>query len=114
MREGIDARQSAVAQAEVIIESQVGSFLHWMKTREMVPLIRQLRESAEDARRREVERAVRMLARGDDPKTVLEALSHGLTNKLMHAPTETLNQSGEEDESLKALVARLYQLRARD
>src|SRR6266568_1699083 len=36
VREGIDARQSAVAQAEAIIESQVGSFLHWMKTREMV------------------------------------------------------------------------------
>jgi len=114
VREGIDARQSAVAQAETIIESQVGSFLHWMKTREMVPLIRQLRESAEEARRREVERAVRMLARGDDPKAVLEALSHGLTNKLMHAPTEALNQSGEGDESLKALVARLYHLRARD
>jgi glutamyl-tRNA reductase len=113
VREGIDARQSAVAQAEVIIESQVGSFLHWMKTREMVPLIRQLRESAEEARSRELERAVKMLARGDDPKVVLEALSHGLTNKLMHAPTEALNQ-GEGDQSLKELVARLYRLRARD
>ena len=115
VREGIDARQSAVAQAEAIIESQVGSFLHWMKTREIVPLIRQLRESAEEARSREVERSVRMLARGDDPKAVLEALSHGLTNKLMHAPTEALNQGGDEAaESLKALVARLYRLRARD
>ena len=114
VREGIDSRQSAVAQAEAIIESQVGSFLHWMKTREMVPLIRQLRESAEEARCREVERAARMLARGDDPKTVLETLSHGLTNKLMHAPTEALNQSGEAAESLKALVARLYRLRAGD
>jgi glutamyl-tRNA reductase len=114
VREGIDARQSAVAQAEAIIDSQVGSFLHWMKTREMVPLIRQLRESAEEARCREVERAGRMLARGDDPKTVLEALSHGLTNKLMHAPTEALNQGGEAAESLKALVARLYRLRAGD
>lgn len=114
VREGIDARHSAVAQAEAIIESQVGSFLHWMKTREMVPLIRQLRDSAEEARLREVERAAKMLARGDDPKTVLEALSHGLTNKLMHAPTEALNQSGEGDKSLKALVARLYRLRARD
>jgi glutamyl-tRNA reductase len=80
----------------------------------MVPLIRQLRDSAEEARLREVERAAKMLARGDDPKTVLEALSHGLTNKLMHAPTEALNQSGEGDKSLKALVARLYRLRARD
>jgi glutamyl-tRNA reductase len=114
VREGLDARQAAVAQAEAIIESQVGSFLHWMKTREMVPLIRQLRESAEEARSREVERAVRMLVRGDDPKAVLEALSHGLTNKLMHAPTEALSQGSQDDHALKALVARLYHLRARD
>ena len=114
VREGIDARQAAVAQAEAIIESQVGSFLHWMKARESVPLIRRLRESAEEARQHEVERAARMLARGDDPKAVLEALSHGLTNKLLHAPTQALNQGDASDESLKALVARLYHLRARD
>ena len=113
VREGIDARQSAVAQAEAIIESQVGSFLHWMDAREMVPLIRQLRDAAEDTRRGEVERAARLLARGDDPKAVLEALSHGLTNKLLHAPTQALNQ-GNNDKSLKALVARLYHLRSRD
>ena len=80
----------------------------------MVPLIRQLRDSAEDARRHEVERAARMLARGEDPKTVLEALSHGLTNKLLHAPTQALNQGEEGDESFKALVARLYHLRTRN
>jgi glutamyl-tRNA reductase len=114
VREGTDARQSAVAQAEVIIDSQVGSFLRWMKTREMVPLIRQLRESAEESRVREVERAARMLARGDDPKTVLEALSHGLTNKLLHAPTEALNRSDADDNTLKAVVARLYHLRTPD
>jgi glutamyl-tRNA reductase len=113
VREGVDSRQSAVAQAEAIIESQVGSFLHWMDSREMVPLIRQLRESAEDARRGEVERAARLLARGDDPKAVLEALSHGLTNKLLHAPTQALNQ-GASDDALKALVARLYRLRSHD
>ena len=113
VRQGVDSRQSAVAQAEAIIESQVGSFLHWMDAREMVPLIRQLRESAEDARRGEVERAARLLARGDDPKAVLEALSHGLTNKLLHAPTQALNQ-GASDDPLKALVARLYRLRSHD
>jgi glutamyl-tRNA reductase len=116
VRDGMDARQSAVAQAEAIIETQVGSFLHWMKSRENVPLIRALREHAEVARRAEVERAIRMLSRGDDPRAVLEALSHGLTNKLMHGPTRALNQieSGADgdrgDEQLKALLARLYHL----
>lgn len=114
VREGMDARQSAVAQAEAIIETQVGNFLHWMKSREAVPLIRQLRNSAEEARRHEVDRAARLLARGDDPKLVLEALSHGLTNKLLHAPTQALNQTDDGDEGFRELVARLYHLRAHD
>jgi len=114
VREGVDSRVSAVAQAEAIIETQVGNFLHWMQSRDMVPLIRSLRESAEDARRREVERALKLLARGDDPRAVLEALSHGLTNKLMHAPTQAIGQTEPGDAQLRNVVARLYHLRPRD
>ena len=79
-----------------------------------MPLIRQLRESAEEARRHEVERATRQLARGEDPKAVLEELSHGLTNKLLHAPTQALNQTDEGEEGIRELVARLYRLRQHD
>ena len=101
-------------RSEAIIESQVGNFLHWMKARDAVPLIRQLRESAEETRQHELERAVRLLARGDDPKAVLEALSHGLTNKLLHAPTQALNQSEDGEQGFRELVARLYHLNRRD
>jgi glutamyl-tRNA reductase len=112
VQEGVDARQAAVAQAEGIIESQVGSFLHWMRARESVPLIRQLRDNAEAARRLELERALARLERGEDPRTVVESLSQALTNKLMHAPTRALNQGG--DEALEQLLARIYQLGTRD
>ena len=118
VREGKDERQSAVVQAEAIIETQVDSFLHWMRGRERVPLIRQLRESGEAARRAELDRALRALARGEDPKAVLDALSHGITNKLLHAPTQALNLGGREgDEGAEALsraIAKLYHLRADD
>ncbi len=108
----LDARQSAVAQAEAIIDTQVGQFMHWMQVRESVPLIRALRDQAEDARRNEVERALRLLARGDDPKQVLEALSQGLTNKLMHAPTQALNEAtGDERRTLAGTLARLFRIR---
>jgi glutamyl-tRNA reductase len=113
VRGGMDARQSAVVQAEAIIETQVGCFLHWMRLRDRVPLIRQLRDTGELARQAELERALRALARGDDPKAVLEALSQGLTNKLLHAPTQALHQ-GELGDEIEQLVARLYHLSGRE
>ncbi|HUK06152.1 MAG TPA: glutamyl-tRNA reductase [Burkholderiales bacterium] len=108
----LDARRAAVEQAEAIIDTQVGRFMHWMQVRESVPLIRALRDQAEEARRHEVERALKLLARGDDPKQVLEALSQGLTNKLMHAPTQALNEAtGEERRTLADTLARLFRIR---
>jgi glutamyl-tRNA reductase len=108
----LDARRAAVEQAEAIIDAQVGQFMHWMQVRQSVPLIRALRDQAEDARKHEVERALKLLARGDDPKQVLEALSQGLTNKLMHAPTQALNEAtGEERRTLADTLARLFRIR---
>jgi glutamyl-tRNA reductase len=113
VRAGHDERSSHVAQAEAIIDAQVGSFLHWMEGRQLVPAIRALRDSAEAARQNELDRALRMLQRGDDPRAVLEALSHGLTNKLLHAPTQALRDAPAADRNeLRELVARLFQLRS--
>jgi len=107
-----DARRTAVEQAEVIIETQVGQFMHWMQARESVPLIRALREQGEQARREELERALRLLRRGDDPASVLEALSQGLTNKLLHPPTQALSETaGEERRALADTVARLFRIK---
>jgi glutamyl-tRNA reductase len=105
----LDARRSALEQAEAIIETQVGQFMHWMAARAAVPLIRHLRDQGEAARRHELERALRLLQRGDDPRQVLEALSQGLTNKLLHGPTQALNEApAGEREALAALIERLY------
>jgi len=110
-REGMDVRSNAVAQAEVIIENQVTDFMHWLGNRELVPAIRALRDSAERARRHEMERALRRLAKGEDPKDVLESLSHALAAKLTHAPTHALSHAREEErEQLAQLLTRLYQI----
>jgi glutamyl-tRNA reductase len=110
--ENRSARRSAVEQAEAIIETQVGQFMHWMQARESVPLIRALRDQAEGARRQELERALKALKRGEEPQQVLESLSQGLTNKLMHAPTQALNEAtGEERRTLGETLARLFRIR---
>jgi glutamyl-tRNA reductase len=111
-REGLDVRESAVAQAEAIIETQVGDFMQWLENRELVPTIRELRDDAERSRRRAAERAARQLARGDDPQQVLAQFGHALINKLLHAPTHALNHATEaEREQLVTLIRRLYLLK---
>ena len=108
---GLESRQSAVIEAEGIIDTSVTSFLHWMDARATVPTIRALRDAGERMRRHEIEHAKKRLAHGDDPAQLLEALSHGLTNKLLHAPSQALNQAeGEERHELASLVTRLYRL----
>ena len=108
---GMESRQQAVIEAEGIIDTRVDGFLHWMQVRDAVPTIRALRQHAEGVREAEVERALRLLARGDDPQRVLEALSHGLTNKLMHGPTRFLNQSeGEQHAEAGRIVQQLFNL----
>src|SRR5438034_8092078 len=108
----LDARRSAVDQAEAIIESQVGQFMHWMQARESVPLIRALREHADHARRGEVERALKLLQRGEDAARVLESLSQAPTNKLMHGPTPALDDAaGDERRALADTLARLFRVK---
>ncbi|MFZ5558895.1 MAG: glutamyl-tRNA reductase [Pseudomonadota bacterium] len=111
VRDGLDARQGAVARAEAIIDTNVTGFMQWLESREMVPTIRALRDQAERNRRHEVERALKALAKGEDPAQVIEALSRGLTNKLLHAPSHALSHaSGLDKDQLADLINRLYHI----
>jgi glutamyl-tRNA reductase len=78
------SRQAAVAQAEAIVDAGVQSFMHWVDQRGSVPLIQQLNAQADEWRAAEIARARKLLAKGEDVDAVLEALSKGLTQKMLH------------------------------
>ena len=106
---GMENRQAAVAQAEAIIETRVQSFMHWIDSRAVVPLIQDLHETSEAMRMIELERARKLLARGEDIDAVLEALSKGLTAKFLHGPQQALhNAQGDERARLAALLPQLF------
>jgi glutamyl-tRNA reductase len=109
---GMENRQAAVAQAEAIIETRVQSFMHWVDGRVMVPVIQDLHENSEAMRLLELERARKMLARGEDIDAVLEALSKGITAKFLHGPQQALRQaSGDERARLATLLPQLFRTR---
>ncbi|MDE2419031.1 MAG: glutamyl-tRNA reductase [Burkholderiales bacterium] len=85
------SRQAAVAQAEAIVDAGVQSFMHWVDQRSAVPLIQQLNAQADAWRTAELARARKMLAKGDDVDAVLEALSKGLTQKMLHGAMAELH-----------------------
>ncbi|WP_299764492.1 glutamyl-tRNA reductase [Ramlibacter sp.] len=89
-------RQAAVAQAEAIIDAGVQSFLHWVDQRGAVPLIQQLNAQADQWRGAEIARARKLLAKGEDVDAVLEALSRGLTQKMLHGAMAELHGGDAE------------------
>ena len=88
---GHAGREAAVAQAEAIIDAGVQSFMHWMDLRAGVPLIQQLNAQTDAWRQAELARARKLLARGENIDAVLEALSRGLTHKMLHGAMAELH-----------------------
>ncbi len=91
VQSGRASRQAAVAQAEAIIDAGVQSFMHWMDHRSGVPLIQQLNAQTDEWRQAELARARKLLARGENVDAVLEALSRGLTQKMLHGAMAELH-----------------------
>ncbi len=102
-------RQAAVAQAEAIIDAGVQSFSHWLGQRANVPLIQALSEQADEWRAAELARARKLLARGENIETVLDALSRGLTQKMLHGALAELRAADEPQRAqLAQTVSRLF------
>ncbi|WP_332775087.1 glutamyl-tRNA reductase [Polaromonas sp.] len=106
---GKDNRQAAVAQAEVIIDAGVQNFMHWLSQRRTVPLIQQLNAQADEWRAAEIARAKKLLARGEPIDAVLDALSRGLTQKLLHGTLAELHAGDANNrEATAQTVSKLF------
>ena len=108
-------RQAAVAQAEVIIDAGVQSFMQWMGQRDpahgVVPLIQQLNAQADEWRALELARARKMLARGESVEAVMEALSKGLTHKMLHGAFTELRKADADSRERATAAAQHFFLR---
>lgn len=104
-------RQAAVAQAELIVDSGVQEFLRWLAQRSegTTQVIAQLKLQSDAWRATEIARAKRLLTKGEDIDTVLEALSRGVAQKFLHP---AYSQLGAHDAAARAAaleaVQRLY------
>ena len=88
---GKESRQAAVAEAEIIIDAGVQNFMSWLNQRATVPLIQQLNAQADEWRAFEINRAKKLLAKGEPIDAVLEALARGMSQKMLHGTLAELH-----------------------
>ena len=113
VNDGMENRQTAAINAEMIVQARVETFMQWVIKRDAVPTIKALRDQAEATRQAEVEKALKLMQKGESPKKVLEALSNALTNKFLHAPSQALNLAqGDEHAKLEKILKQLYQIKS--
>jgi len=109
VQQGQANRQAAVAQAEVIIDAGVQSFMHWLGQRGTVPLIQQLNAQTDEWRAAEMARARKLLAKGESVDAVLEAMSRGLTQKMLHGALAELHAGDAASrEQTAQTISRLF------
>lgn len=96
--DNLDSRNQAAKAAEQIILEQAEVFQRTLHSLNSVAVIRQYREQCHQVKQILVKRAKSQIQAGQDPEKIIEELAYKLTNKLMHAPTQSLKNAAQDDE----------------
>lgn len=107
-----EARQQAAEEAKGLLDEELLSFEAWRDSLETVPTIKRLRSKAEAIRIAEVEKALKFMGADVTKKQrkVLEELSRGITNKLLHGPMQALRSDGTNAQSVSETLVNMHAL----
>lgn len=98
-------RREMAREAEALLEEEIESFELWWQSLETVPTISCLRTKIESIREQELEKALSRLGSefGEKHQEVIEALTRGIVNKILHDPMVQLRAQQDIEARRKAL-----------
>lgn len=109
-----EARREIAAEAEGLLEEEARLFLEWWDGLEAVPVVNRMRRQLEDIREQELLKALSRM--GPDlssrDRKVMEALSKGIINKILHTPVTNLRapQPRQQRHVAMGVLERLFEL----
>jgi glutamyl-tRNA reductase len=100
-----EARREIAAEAEGLLQGEAQLFLDWWDGLEAVPLVNRLRNQLEDIREQELQKALSRMGPDLSPRErkVVEALSKGIINKILHTPVTNLRAPQPRPQRQQAL-----------
>jgi glutamyl-tRNA reductase len=96
-------RRAEVPKVEAIIETEMARFLKWHRSLAVKPTVTAFRTHFEEIAKEELDRH-RGRFRPED-HAALEALVHGIVQKLLHRPTTRLSRADGESEGIARVDA---------
>jgi glutamyl-tRNA reductase len=102
-----EARRRMAQEAEALLEEEVAAFDAWWDSLDTVPTINSLREKLETIRTQELEKALSRLGTdfGEKHQAVVEALTRGIINKILHDPMVQLRSQPDRETRRQAASA---------
>jgi glutamyl-tRNA reductase len=89
----LEERKREAERAEAIVEREVGTFLAWLRSLDVVPTIVSLRGRVEEIRRAELQKALgRMGDLTAEQREAITAMTAAMVNKILHQPMTELKR----------------------
>jgi len=103
-------RQKEAEIAKELIREEVQEFLRWLKGLQINPTIQQLRNRFEEIRQQELARFRNKVPQADWP--ILEEITRGMMNKMLHSPTMELKRLFEHPDGIHkiSIIKQLFEL----
>ncbi|MBE5213529.1 glutamyl-tRNA reductase [Pectobacterium sp. A535-S3-A17] len=99
-------RKAAAVQAESIVQQESSDFMAWLRAQSAVETIRDYRAQADELRAEMTAKALAAIQQGNDVEAVIQELTHRLTNRLIHAPTKSLQQAARDGDQHRLQILR--------
>jgi glutamyl-tRNA reductase len=112
----VEGRHKEAERAESIIDAEVERFQIRLQTLHVVPTIVSLQDQFETIRQAELERVRGRLGNlSPEQEAAIEALSHGIVNKILHTPIRSLKSAaaGPEITTLIESFRKIFDLQAK-
>ncbi|MEM9907640.1 MAG: glutamyl-tRNA reductase [Cyanobacteria bacterium P01_D01_bin.44] len=100
-----ESRRKMALEAESLLEEEFNQFMDWWRSLDTVSTISSLRTKVESIREQELEKALSRLGSGfsDKHRGVVEALTRGIVNKILHDPMVQLRSQRDNETRRQAM-----------
>ncbi|MEF9890483.1 glutamyl-tRNA reductase [Citrobacter sp.] len=99
-------RKAAAVEAETIVAQETSEFMAWLRAQGASETIREYRSQSEQIRDELTAKALAALQQGGDAQSIMQDLAWKLTNRLIHAPTKSLQQAARDGDSERLNILR--------